>query len=88
MVEQHIKRIAYAIGFDITEPDALDFLMSLVNAGWLTLRDAGVRSEILYDWSDMLPALIHFVTDNLNMEPGEFKRSPMFILEVERLRLK
>ena len=84
--ENIVKRIAYAVGYDITDVDAKDFINTLVDAGIEDIRRAGVDPLTIANNALVIPTLIMFVNDNLNLTAGSYKTSAMYRENVDALR--
>lgn len=82
----YTKIVSYAVGYDITDPDANEYIEALVKAGLTDLRKSGVKQETLESSALIIPALTIFVNDNLQMSAGEYKTSPMYLANVDKLR--
>lgn len=87
VVEQYIDSVAYAVGYDISNTDDRNYLSNLISAGVQDLCDAGVNESTITTNKLTLTTLIIFVTDNLNMSPGQFSMSSLYIYNVTKLRL-
>lgn len=85
-VTESLPIIAYAVGYDITDPAANNFITTLAEAGMEDMQRAGVAEEVLLESKVVLSALIIFVNDNLNMSAGKYVTSPMYLANVDKLR--
>lgn len=82
-----LNRISFATGFDITDPDAKDYIEMLVEACQADLINSGVKKEALTNENSLATSTyIIFVTDNINAIPGEYKQSPMYLINADKLR--
>lgn len=85
-IDQYTKIVSYAVGYDIEDADAKVYIEALVKAGVTDMRKSGVKKETLEESALIIPALIIFVNDNLQMSAGEYKTSPMYLSNVDKLR--
>ena len=86
ILTNYLEIIAYAVGYDISDQTASNYISLLVGAGVNFMLEAGVKEKVIEDNSLVIATLIIFVTDNLNMNAGRFMTSPMFVFNVEQLR--
>lgn len=85
-LQAYVRIVAYAVGYDVTDPSAKEYIETLVKAGLTDLNKSGVKIETLETSALITPALIIFVNDNLQMNAGEYKTSPMYLANVDKLR--
>ena len=82
-----ITRVAYAVNYDINDLDARNHVELLIEAGLEDMRQAGVTQAVIDSDNKLLTsALIIFVNDNLNLNPGTRMTSPMYLANVDKLR--
>jgi hypothetical protein len=83
---EYIPIIAYAVGYDISEPQAKTFIETIVKAGAEDMLRSGVPEDVMIESRIVLSALIIFTNDNLNMSAGKYVISPMYLSNVDKLR--
>lgn len=86
LVTQYETQIAYAVGYDLTDAASKAFLDAVIDAGIADMKATGVSDTVMGSHPLVLATLIIFVTDNLNMTPGEFKSSPLYNSNTTKLR--
>lgn len=90
LVERKISEllpvIAYAVGYDISDESARVYIEALVSAGVADMMHAGVPEQAILENKLVVSALIIFTNDNLNMAPGDFRTSPMYLANTDKLR--
>lgn len=82
----YIPEIAYAVGYDVMDYSARTFIETIVHAGAEDMLRSGVPEETMLESRMVLPALIIFTNDNLNMSAGKYVTSPMYLANVDKLR--
>lgn len=85
-ITQYLPIIAYAVGYDISDPSANQFIKGIVEAGMEDMKRSGVSEALLISSKIVLSALIIFTNDNLNMSAGKYTVSPMYLANVDKLR--
>jgi hypothetical protein len=80
------EKITYAVGFDTSDADTNARIEMLIEAGIADLQQAGVPDQVIFTNKLSVVALVQFVMDNLKMVPGEFKTSPVYLSNVQKLR--
>lgn len=87
LIEIYLEQVADAVGYDISETKDRNYIASLVKSGLASMKNSGVSDEVLKSNGLVLTTLIIFVTDNMNMNAGQFTTSQMYITNVAQLRM-
>ena len=85
-IQEYLPIIAYAVGYDISDTQAKDFVTAVVTAGAEDMLRSGVPEQTMLESRIVVSALIIFTNDNLNMSAGKYTVSPMYLANVDKLR--
>ncbi|MFH2116762.1 MAG: hypothetical protein ABII85_01820 [Bacillota bacterium] len=85
-VTGNINKIAYAVGFDVSDTDSKAMIQLLIEAGIDDMKQSGVAEAVITTNKLSIVALIQFTMDNLKMVPGDFRTSPMYQSNVMKLK--
>lgn len=85
-ISQVTNKIAYAVGFDTSDEESKSRIEMLIEAGVADLQINGVPDAVITTNKVAVVALTQYVMDNLKMVPGEFKTSPVYMSNVQKLR--
>lgn len=84
----YTDKIAAAVGYDISDESSRNYIKALVDAGIADMQYSGVSDDVINASPLVVTTLIIYVSDNLNMTPGNFVTSSMYISNVIKLRLQ
>ncbi|MGE4321066.1 MAG: hypothetical protein AB7E61_06440 [Acholeplasmataceae bacterium] len=79
------EEIASKVGLS-TSADDLSYVERFIKSGVEDLQENGVDDDVIMNKSLAVIALTQYVIDNLQETPGEFKTSPVYISNVQKLR--
>lgn len=83
---ENTTKIAYAVGFDVSDEDSNARIGILIEAGIADMQLSDVKDQVIFTNKLSVIALTQFVMDNLKMVPGEFKTSPVYLSNLQKLK--
>ncbi len=81
------SKIAFQVGYDIQDIDANNIMTTLIESGIDDMATAGVTEATIINNKLSIITLAIYVKDNLNITSGDNKTSPMYISNVQKLKL-
>ena len=86
-IDTNKGKIAFQVGYDIQDITAASIIVDLIEAGVADMVASGVTEATIINNKLSIITLAIFVKDNLNITSGDNKISPMYISNVQKLKL-
>lgn len=86
-IDTNKGKIAFQVGYDIQDITAASIVVDLIEAGIADMIASGVTEATIINNKLSIITLAIFVKDNLNITSGDNKISPMYISNVQKLKL-
>jgi len=87
-IDDNINNIALTIGYDSNDLDSMAILRGFIESGIEDMIAAGVSEQVITSNKLSFITICLYVKDNLPLSSGVATSSPIYIANVQKLRLK
>lgn len=87
-IDGNKAKIAMQVGYDIQDIDADTLIVTLIEAGIDDMKASGVTESTIIHNRLSIITLVLFIKDNLSLDGGKSETSPMYISNVQKLKLR
>jgi hypothetical protein len=86
-IAENISNIALSIGYDSNDLDAIAVLRGFIEAGIEDMMSAGVSEQVVINKKLSFITICLYVKDNLPLSSGTSITSPIYMANVQKLKL-
>jgi|GEM_PF-2435367 len=86
-INDNIGNIALSVGYDSNDLDSITVLRGFVEAGIEDMMSAGVSEQVVISKKLSFITICLYVKDNLPLSAGTSTTSPIYIANVQKLKL-
>lgn len=86
-INDNISNIAMSVGYDSNDLDSIAVLRGFIEAGIEDMMSAGVSEQVVINKKLSFITICLYVKDNLPLAAGTSTTSPIYIANVQKLKL-